>query len=187
MSLIGKKVSPFKVDAYHNNQFIEVTDKDLEGKWTAFVFYPADFSFVCPTELEDYAYYHEEFNKLGCDIYSVSTDTHFVHKAWHDTSEKINKIKYPMLADPAGKLAKDFGVLDEELWQALRGSFLINPEGKIVAYEVNDMGIGRSAKDLLRKLQAAQFVEQNGGEACPANWKPGEETLTPGIDLVGKI
>ena len=187
MSLIGKKVSPFKVDAFHNDQFIEITEKDLEGKWNAFVFYPADFSFVCPTELEDVAYHYEEFKKLGCEVYSISTDTHFVHKAWHDASEKIKKIKFPMLADPAGKLAKDFKVLDEDLWQALRGSFLINPEGKIVSYEVNDMGIGRSAKDLLRKLSAAQFVEENGGEACPANWEPGEDTLTPGIDLVGKL
>ena len=187
MSIIGKKVSPFKLHAYHEQQFIEVTEKDLEGKWNAIVFYPADFSFVCPTELEDLAYHHEQFQALGCQVFSASTDTHFVHKAWHDHSSKINKIKYPMLADPAGTLAKDFEVLLESEWQALRGSFLINPEGNIVAYEVNDMGIGRSAADLLRKLKAAQFVEQNGGEVCPANWQPGDDSLSPGIDLVGKL
>ncbi|VEU80990.1 alkyl hydroperoxide reductase subunit C [Haploplasma axanthum] len=187
MSLIGKKVSPFSVQAYHDNAFIEIANKDLEGKWNAIVFYPADFSFVCPTELEDLANHYDEFKKLGCEVYSVSTDTHFVHKAWHDASSKIKKIKFPMLADPAGKLAKDFEVLVEENWQALRGSFIVNPEGVIVAYEVNDMGIGRSASDLVRKLQAAQFVAKHGDEVCPANWNPGEETLKPGIDLVGKL
>ena len=187
MSLIGKKITEFNLHAYHDNQFIEVSDKDSVGKWNAIVFYPADFSFVCPTELEDLAYHYEQFQALGCEVYSVSTDTHFVHKAWHDQSPKIGKITFPMIADPAAILAKDLQVLQEEDWQALRGSFLINPEGKVVAYEVNDMGIGRSAKDLLRKLQAAQFIEQNGSEACPANWTPGEDTLTPGVDLVGKL
>lgn len=187
MSLIGKKVEAFKVDAYHNDQFIEVTEKELKGKWNLFMFYPADFSFVCPTELEDMAHYYKNFKELGCEVYSVSTDTHYVHKAWHDASKKISKIKFPMLADPAGKLAKEFDVLNEDLWQALRGSFLINPRGEIVSYEVNDMGVGRNAKDMLRKLQAAQFVEENGGEVCPANWEPGEETLTPNITLVGKL
>lgn len=187
MSLIGKKLPEFSLKAYHDFNFIDVTDKDLLGNWNAIVFYPADFSFVCPTELEDHALLYEEFKKLGCEIYSVSTDTHFVHKAWHDASSKIKKIKFPMLADPAGVLAKHFEVLVEEDWQALRGSFIINPEGKVVAYEVNDMGIGRSAQDLLRKLQAAQFVAEHGDEVCPANWNPGDETLKPGIDLVGKL
>lgn len=187
MSLIGKKVGAFKVDAYHNNQFIEVSEKELEGKWNIFMFYPADFSFVCPTELEDMAHHYEDFKALGCEVYSISTDTHFVHKAWHDSSSKIGKITFPMLADPSGRIAKDFEVLNEELWQALRGTFLINPRGEIVSYEVNDMGIGRSAKDVYRKLQAALFVEQNGGEVCPANWTPGDDTLAPGIDLVGKL
>jgi len=187
MSLIGKKISEFKLTAYHNNDFVDISNKDLEKKWSVFVFYPADFSFVCPTELEDLANHHESFKKLNCEIYSISTDTHFVHKAWHDASSKIKKIKYPMLADPAGKLAREFGVLVEDSHMALRGSFVINPEGVIVAYEVNDMGIGRSATDLLRKLQAAQFVSIHGDEVCPANWTPGEKTLKPGIDLVGKI
>ena len=187
MSLIGKKVSPFSLQAYHDLQFIDVTEKDLVGKWSAIVFYPADFSFVCPTELEDLAEKYNEFKELGCEVYSVSTDTHFVHKAWHDASSKIKKIKFPMIADPAGVMAKDFDVLVEKDHQALRGSFIINPEGVIVAYEVNDMGIGRSASDLVRKLQAAQFVAEHGDEVCPANWNPGKKTLKPGIDLVGKL
>ncbi len=187
MALIGKKISPFKVEAYHNERFIEVTEKVLEGKWSVFMFYPADFSFVCPTELADMAHYYPKFKNAGCEVYSVSTDSHFVHKAWHDTSERISKITFPMLADPAGVLAKDFEVLNEELWQALRGSFIVNPRGEIVTYEVNDMGIGRSAKDLLKKLHAAQFVEANGGEACPANWEPGDDPLQTTIDLVGKL
>ncbi|MDY0278614.1 MAG: alkyl hydroperoxide reductase subunit C [Acholeplasma sp.] len=187
MALIGKKVTSFKLKAYHDFEFKDVTDNELIGKWNAIVFYPADFSFVCPTELEDLAEHYEEFKKLGCEVYSVSTDTHFVHKAWHDASSKIKKIKFPMLADPAGVLAKDFDVLVEKDWQALRGSFILNPEGIIVAYEVNDMGIGRSASDLLRKLQAAQFVNEHGDEVCPAKWNPGDETLKPGIDLVGKL
>ena len=187
MSLINKKVSPFKVHAYHNGDFTEVTEKDLEGKWSVFVFYPADFTFVCPTELADLADNYEKFQAIDTEVYSVSTDTHFVHKAWHDSSESIGKINYPMLADPAAVLAKDFEVLVEEDWQALRGSFVVNPEGKIVAYEVNDMGIGRSSQELLRRVQAAQFVAEHGDQVCPANWTPGAETLTPGLDLVGKI
>ncbi|CCV63924.1 Peroxiredoxin [Alteracholeplasma palmae J233] len=187
MALIGKKVSPFKLNAYHNDAFIEVDEKALEGKWSVIVFYPADFSFVCPTELEDLANNYTKFQALGCEVYSASTDTHFVHKAWHDASEKIRGIKFPMLADPAGKLAKDFDVLVEEDWQALRGSFVVNPEGVIVAYEINDMGIGRSAKDLLRRVEASQFVYEHGDQVCPANWTLGDETLTPDIDLVGKL
>lgn len=187
MSLIGKKLIDFELEAFHNNMFVEVSNKDFLGKWSVIVFYPGDFTFVCPTELEDLANLYEEFQKIGTEVYSCSTDSHFVHKAWFDTSPSIKKIKFPMLADPAGILARSLDVLVEEPWQALRGSFVVNPRGEIVAFEVNDMGIGRSAKDLLRKVQAAQYVEENGGEACPANWKPGDDTLKPGIDLVGKI
>lgn len=186
MSLIGKKVSEFSVQAYHNGAFKEVTHKDLEGKWNVFVFYPADFTFVCPTELEDLQNHYEAFKKEGAEVYSVSCDTHFVHKAWHDTSERIKKVEYPMLADPTGKLARDFEVMIEEEGLALRGSFIINPEGVIVAYEVHDNGIGREAGELLRKLQAAKFVAEHG-EVCPAKWKPGSDTIKPTIDLVGKL
>ena len=186
MSLIGKKVSEFKTMSYHNGEFKEITSEDLKGKWNVFVFYPADFTFVCPTELEDLAEHYEKFKAEGCEVYSVSTDTHFVHKAWHDTSERINKIKFPMLADPTGKLSRDFEVMIEEEGLALRGSFVINPEGTIVAYEVHDTEIGREASELLRKLQAAKFVAEHG-EVCPAKWRPGSETIKPSIDLVGKL
>ena len=186
MSLIGKKVSEFKTMAYHMGDFKEITNESMKGKWAAVVFYPADFTFVCPTELEDLAEHYEQFKAEGCEVYSVSTDTHFVHKAWHDTSDRIKKVQYPMLADPTGKLARDFEVMIEEEGLALRGSFIINPEGVIVAYEVHDNGIGRGAGELLRKLQAAKFVAEHG-EVCPAKWKPGSDTIKPTIDLVGKL
>lgn len=186
MSLIGKKVSEFKTMAYHMGDFKEITNESMKGKWAAVVFYPADFTFVCPTELEDLAEHYEQFKAEGCEVYSVSTDTYFVHKAWHDTSDRIKKVQYPMLADPTGKLARDFEVMIEEEGLALRGSFIINPEGVIVAYEVHDNGIGREAGELLRKLQAAKFVAEHG-EVCPAKWKPGSDTIKPTIDLVGKL
>lgn len=187
MSLIGKEVSDFKVQAFENGNFKEVTKQDLLGKWSVFVFYPADFTFVCPTELGDLADHHEEFKKAGVEVYSVSTDSHFVHKAWHDASDTIKKIRYTMLADPTGKLSKDFDVYIEEDGMALRGSFVINPEGKIVSYEVNATNIGREAAELLRKVQAAQFVAEHGDQVCPAKWRPGAETLKPSLDLVGKL
>lgn len=187
MSLVNTTVKPFKAQAFHNGKFVEVTDAHLRGKWSAVVFYPADFTFVCPTELGDLADMYAEFQKIGLEIYAVSTDTHFTHKAWHDASDTIKKIKYPMIGDPTGTITRNFGVMIEEEGLALRGTFLINPEGVIKAIEVNDLGIGRSAADLLRKAQAAQYVAAHPNEACPASWKPGEETLTPSLDLVGKI
>lgn len=187
MALIGKEISDFNVQAFVDGQFKEVSKQDLIGKWSVFVFYPADFTFICPTELEDLADLYEEFKNIGAEVYSVSTDSHFVHKAWHDASDTIKKIKFPMLADPTGKLSRDFEVYIEEEGVALRGSFIINPEGKIVSYEVNDNSIGRDASELLRKVQAAQFVAKHGDKVCPAKWRPGEETLEPSIDLVGKL
>lgn len=187
MSLIGKEIGDFTVKAFVDGDFKDVSKSDLLGKWSVFVFYPADFTFVCPTELEDVADLYEEFKKIGAEVYSVSTDSHFVHKAWHDASDTIKKIKYPMLADPTGKLSRDFEVYIEEEGVALRGSFIVNPQGKIVSYEVNDNSIGRDASELLRKVQAAQFVAKHGDQVCPAKWSPGSETLKPGIDLVGKI
>lgn len=187
MSLINSTIKPFKATAYHNGKFIDVTNEDLKGKWSVFVFYPADFTFVCPTELGDLADHYEEFKKLGVEIYSVSTDTHFTHKAWHDTSDTIGKLQYPMLADPTLALSRNFEVLIEEEGLALRGTFVINPEGQIKVMEVHDNGIGRDAKELLRKVQAAQYVASHPGEVCPAKWTPGEESLTPSLDLIGKI
>lgn len=187
MSLIGKEISDFKVQAYQTGEFKEVTKADVLGKWSVFFFYPADFTFVCPTELEDLQNNYEEFKKAGCEIYSVSCDTHFVHKAWADTSKRIGKLEYVMLADPTGALARDFDVMIEDKGLAERGSFLVNPEGKIVLYEVNDGGIGRNAEELLRKVHAAKFVAEHGDEVCPAKWTPGEETLKPSLDLVGVL
>lgn len=186
-TLINTKVPEFKVQAYHTNEFKTVTDKDLNGKWSIFFFYPADFTFVCPTELGDMADKYDAFQKMGVEVYGISTDTHFVHKAWHDASDTIKKIKYPMLADPTGHLTRAFGVHIEEEGLAYRGTFLINPEGKILLAEVHDNSIGRNADELVRKVQAAQYTAAHPGEVCPAKWKPGAETLKPGLNLVGKI
>lgn len=187
MSLINTQVLPFKVQAFHDGAFKEVTEADLKGKWALFVFYPADFTFVCPTELGDLADQYAEFQKMGVEVYSVSTDTHFTHKAWHDASETIKKIKYPMLADPTGKLSRNFGVMIEEEGLALRGSFLVDPDGNIKVEEVHDLGIGRNAAEMVRKTRAAQYIRKNPGEVCPAKWEEGAETLAPSLDLVGKI
>jgi peroxiredoxin (alkyl hydroperoxide reductase subunit C) len=187
MSLINTAVKPFNATAYKNGQFIEVSEKDMLGKWSVVFFYPADFTFVCPTELGDLADHYAEFQSMGAEIYSVSTDTHFTHKAWHDASEEIGKIQYPMLGDPAWTLAKNFEVLIEAEGMADRGTFVIDPEGKIQIVEINAGGIGRDASELLRKLKAAQYVHAHPGEVCPAKWKEGDATLAPSIDLVGKI
>jgi NADH-dependent peroxiredoxin subunit C len=186
-TLINTKLVDFKAQAYHHNEFKTVTNKDLAGKWAVFFFYPADFTFVCPTELVDVAEKYEEFKRMGVEVYSVSTDTHFTHKAWHDTSESIKKINYPMLADPTGALSRAFGVYIEEEGLAYRGTFLVDPDGLIKLAEIQDNGIGRNADELMRKVQAAQFIRTNPNQVCPAKWKPGSETLKPGLDLVGKI
>lgn len=185
--LIGMQVPDFELEAFHNNDIKKIKLSDYKGKWLALVFYPADFTFVCPTELEELAELYPEFQKLGAEVLSVSCDTAFVHKAWHDNSPAISKVKFPMLADPAGKLSKAFGVYLEKEGLSLRGSFIIDPDGIIKALEVNDNNIGRSAKELLRKLKAAIFVRENKGQVCPASWEPGKKTLKPGIDLIGKI
>tara|TARA_R110001592_G_scaffold66438_3_gene203968 strand:+ start:1564 stop:2133 length:570 start_codon:yes stop_codon:yes gene_type:complete len=186
-TIINTKVQPFKATAYHNGDFIDVSDTDLLGKWSVLVFYPADFTFVCPTELGDMADHYAQLQEMGVEVYSVSTDTHFTHKAWHDTSDTIGKIQYPMIGDPTGKISRNFGVMIEEDGLALRGTFVINPEGEIKVAELHDLGIGRSAKELVRKVQAAQYVAEHDGEVCPAAWQPGEATLSPSLDLVGKI
>jgi peroxiredoxin (alkyl hydroperoxide reductase subunit C) len=187
MSLINTVVKPFKAQAYHEGKFVEVTEQSLKGKWSVLVFYPADFTFVCPTELGDIADHYPEFKKLGVEVYGVSTDTHFTHKAWHDTSDTIKKVQYPLVADPTGTLSRNFEVYIEEAGLAYRGTFVINPEGQIKTIEVHDNGIGRDARELLRKVRAAQYVASHPGEVCPAKWTPGEKTLAPSLDLVGKI
>ena len=186
-SLINTTILPFKATAYHKGKFVPVSDADLKGKWTVVFFYPADFTFVCPTELGDLADEYASFKNLGVEIYSVSTDTHFAHKAWHDASETIQKIQYPMIGDPTGTLTRNFGVMIEEEGLALRGTFVINPEGQVKIIETHDLGIGRDAKELLRKVQAAQYIAAHPGEVCPAKWSPGDATLSPSLDLVGKI
>jgi len=187
MSLIGKQVGEFQAKAFLNGEFIDVSKESIQGRWSVFVFYPADFTFICPTELGDLAEVYPEFQKINCEVYSVSTDTHFTHKAWHDTSDTIKKIKYPMLADPTHAISQDFGVLIPEEGLALRGTFIVNPEGEIVSYEVNANNIGRDSAELLRKVQAAQFVAEHGDQVCPAKWQPGDETLKPSLDLIGKL
>ena len=164
-----------------------VSDADLKGKWSVVFFYPADFTFVCPTELGDLADHYDTFKKLGVEIYSVSTDTHFTHKAWHDASDTIKKIQYPMVGDPTGVISRNFEVMIEADGLALRGTFVINPEGVIKVAEVHDLGIGRAANELVRKVQAAQYVATHDGEVCPASWTPGAKTLKPSLQLVGKI
>jgi peroxiredoxin len=187
MSLINTQLKPFKATAFVNGKFVDVSDETVRGKWSVFVFYPADFTFVCPTELEDLADHYEQFKEIGVEVYGISTDTHFAHKAWHDTSAAIKKVRYPLVGDPTARLARNFEVLIEEEGLALRGTFLINPEGQIKLYEIHDNGIGRDAKELLRKVKAAQYVATHPGEVCPAKWKEGDKTLKPSLDLVGKI
>lgn len=187
MSLINSEIKPFNANAFKNGEFVEISDADLKGKWSVFFFYPADFTFVCPTELGDLADNYEEFQGRGVEIYAVSTDTHFTHKAWHDASETIGKIKYTMVGDPTGAITRNFGVMREDQGLADRGTFIVDPDGVIQAMEITAEGIGRDASDLLRKVKAAQYVAEHPGEVCPAKWKEGEATLAPSLDLVGKI
>jgi len=187
MSVINTEVQPFKAMAFHNGKFVEVTDADLKGKWSVVFFYPADFTFVCPTELGDLADNYAEFQRIGVEIYSVSTDTHFTHKAWHDTSDVVGKIEYPMVGDPTGQITRNFDVMIEASGLADRGTFVVDPDGHIQIVEINAGGVGRNAVELLRKIKAAQYVAAHPGEVCPAKWEEGDDTLAPSLDLVGKI
>ncbi|MDO5145471.1 MAG: alkyl hydroperoxide reductase subunit C [Eubacteriales bacterium] len=185
MSYIGKKVCEFSLQIFVNNDFKKMTRADLEGHWSVLFFYPADFTFVCPTELEDLQEKYQQFKQMNCEVYGISCDTHFVHKAWHDHSERIGKLEYPLLADPTGQLVRDLDIMIEADGMAERGTFILNPEGEIMAYEVIAGNVGRNAEEIVRRVQALQFVAEHGDEVCPAKWKLGEETLKPGIDLVG--
>jgi NADH-dependent peroxiredoxin subunit C len=187
LSLINTEVQPFKATAYKNGKFIEITEANFKGQWSVVFFYPADFTFVCPTELEDLQNEYGEFQRLGVEIYSVSTDTHLAHKAWHDTSPAIGKIEYIMVGDPMHRISRNFEVLIEDAGVADRGTFVVDPNGKIQVVEITAGGIGRDATELLRKIKAAQYVHTHPGEVCPAAWKEGEQTLAPSLDLVGKI
>ena len=189
MSLINKEILPFTAQAYDpkKDEVKEVTQEDLKGSWNVVCFYPADFSFVCPTELEDLQNQYAKLQELGVNVYSVSTDTHFVHKAWHDHSDAISKLEYSMIGDPSQTITRNFDVLDEETGLAQRGTFIIDPDGVVQAAEINADGIGRDASTLVNKIKAAQYVRQHPGEVCPAKWEEGSESLQPGLDLVGKI
>ena len=187
MSIVNTKIKPFTTQAYKQGKFITVSEQDVLGSWAVFFFYPADFTFVCPTELGDVADHYEELRKMDVEVYSVSTDTHFVHKAWHDASDTIGKIQYTMLGDPSGNVTNNFGVMREGQGLADRATFIVDPDGIIQAVEITAEGIGRNAKDLLRKIKAAQYVAAHPGEVCPAKWEEGEATLAPSLDLVGKI
>jgi len=187
MIKIGEQIPDFEVDAYQNEQFKKIKLFDYRGKWLVLLFYPADFTFVCPTELEEAANYYDKFKEAGAEILSVSTDTHFAHKAWHDTSKAIKKIKYPMLADPTGNICRAFGTYIEEQGLSWRATFIIDPKGILKSCEIHDNSIGRSTKEILRKLEASIFVSKHPGEVCPVSWEPGKETLKPSLELVGKI
>lgn len=186
-SMLRMEIEDFTADAYSNGEFVKIRKKDLLGKWSVLFFYPGDFTFVCPTELADLQDNYEEFKKLGCEIYSVSMDSHFVHKAWHDSSDRINHVTYPMIGDPNGQLTKMFSLYSPADGMAERGTIVINPEGKVASYEVVSDNIGRNAEELIRKVAASQFVYEHGDQVCPAKWKPGAETLKPTFDLVGKL
>ena len=188
MGIIGKTIQPFKATAFQaGKDFFEVTDEDVKGKWAVFFFYPADFTFVCPTELEDLGEHYDHLQKLGVEVYGVSTDTHFSHKAWHDTSERIGKLKFPFLGDQLHTLSKNFDVLREDMGLADRATFVVDPDGVIQIMEQTCEGVGRNANELVRKIRAAQYVRENPGQVCPAAWEEGSETLAPSLDLVGKI
>ncbi|WOK35920.1 alkyl hydroperoxide reductase subunit C [Sphingomonas sp. C3-2] len=187
MGIIGSSIKPFTAQAFKEGKFVEVSDADVRGKWAVFFFYPADFTFVCPTELEDLADVYPTLQKMGVEVYSVSTDTHFSHKAWHDTSPAIGKINYYMLGDQNHDISNNFGVLREGVGLADRATFVVDPEGVIQVMEITSEGVGRNATELLRKIKAAQYVAAHPGEVCPAKWEEGEQTLAPSLDLVGKI
>ena len=187
MALLNTEIKPFKATAFHNGEFVEVTDQDLRGKWSVVFFYPADFTFVCPTELGDLADNYAEFQRLGVEIYSVSTDTHFTHKAWHEASDTIAKVQFPMIGDPTGEITRNFDVMREGQGLADRATFVIDPDGVIQLMEITSEGVGSNAGELLRKIKAAQYVREHPNEVCPAKWEEGDETLAPSLDLVGKI
>jgi peroxiredoxin (alkyl hydroperoxide reductase subunit C) len=187
MALINSEIKPFSATAYKSGEFVDVSDADVKGKWAIFFFYPADFTFVCPTELGDLADHYQDLKDLGVEVFSVSTDTHFTHKAWHDTSDTIGKIDYFMIGDPTTQISQNFDVLREGQGLADRGTFVIDPDGVIQVMEITAEGVGRNAAELVRKVKAAQYVRSHPGEVCPAKWEEGDETLSPGLDLVGKI
>ena len=187
MVKINQKAPYFSVQAFHEDDVKRIKSDDYAGKWVILLFYPADFTFVCPTELGEFADKYAELKELNTEVLSISTDTFWVHKAWHDSSETIKKVKYPMIADPSGKMCRDYGTYIKDDGISVRATFIIDPDGFVKAIDTHDNSIGRSANEIIRKLKAVQYVRENGEQACPANWMPGKGTLKPGLDLVGKI
>jgi peroxiredoxin (alkyl hydroperoxide reductase subunit C) len=188
MGIIGSTIQPFTATAFRaGSDFYDVTQEDIAGKWAVFFFYPADWTFVCPTELEDLGEKYDMLQGMGVEVLAVSTDTHFSHKAWHDTSEKIGKLTFPFLGDQNHTLANNFGVLREGVGLADRATLVVDPDGVIQIMEITCEGVGRNANELTRKIKAAQYVRANPGQVCPAAWEEGGETLAPSLDLVGKI
>ena len=187
MTLIGTKIESFSATAFHGGDFVDISSEALDGNWSVVFFYPADFTFVCPTELEDLADKYEQFQAMDVEIYAVSTDTHHTHKAWHGSSDKVSKVQFPMLGDPTGSITRSFDVMIESDGQADRATYVIDPDGVIQVIELSADGIGRNANELLRKVKAAQYVRAHPNEVCPANWEEGEATLAPSFDLSGKI
>lgn len=177
----------FEAKAFQHEGIKKITLSQYRGKWVILAFYPADFTFICPTELSDLADHYDELQKLGVEVLSISTDTVFVHKAWHDNSPSIQKIQFPMVADPNGEICKAYGTYIAMEGLSYRATFVIDPDGILKWFEIHDNSIGRSTKEILRKIKAAQYVRTHGGEVCPVNWEPGGKTLKPGLDLVGKI
>lgn len=188
MLQIGDTIPDFELDAYYEGDIKKISLSDYKDKWLIVLFYPADFTFVCPTELREAAENYDKFKKLNAEIVSVSTDTAFVHKAWHDNSDAIKMVDFPMIADPTGVLCRAFSTYIDSEGLSLRATFIINPDQELISMEYHDNSIGRNIMETYRKLEAADFVRKNGGKlVCPASWKPGDDTLEPGVDLVGKI
>jgi peroxiredoxin (alkyl hydroperoxide reductase subunit C) len=187
MIRVGDRIPDIEVEAFHRDEFVRIRLSDYRGKWLILAFYPADFSFVCPTELEELAENYEEFARLDAEVLSVSTDTVYVHKAWHDHSPAVGKVRFPMIADPTGRLCRIFGTYIEEEGVSLRATFIVDPDGILRAFEMHDNSIGRSTGEILRKLKASRHVREHRGEVCPASWKPGMETIKPSLDLIGRI
>jgi peroxiredoxin (alkyl hydroperoxide reductase subunit C) len=188
---VGMQVPSFEMETYNPalREFGKVSLDQLkaDNKWTILVFYPADFTFVCPTELADLAVKHEALAKLGAEVISVSTDTKFSHLAWRDAEKLLSGVKYTMAADPTGRVSRMFGVYDCGSGLALRGTFVINPAGQLVSSEVNFYNVGRNADELLRKMEANAYLATHPGEACPARWSAGAKTLKPNEAMVGKV
>lgn len=188
---IGQKVPDFKMTYYDpvKKGFGNINLYDLlqEGNWVVLFFYPADYTFVCPTELEDVGNKYDEFKKLKIEVLSVSTDTQYVHLAWTKDEPLLKNFKWKMVADPTGFISRTFGVYDEATGLALRGTYIINPDGILVASEINHYPVGRNADELQRKIEAYQYVREHPDEACPAKWTKGKKTLKPGPDIVGRV